>query len=269
MRSDHAKAAHMTTAELHSELKKAEDAFDARGDHGGSPGEWAVERMDEIRTEMKKRQATAAPNPRHSSESNEHYTPIEVVEAARRVVQNFDLDPASCETANRTVLARRFFTSEDNGYRKAWHGRVFLNPPGGKSDDHELTVLPKCRETGACGQLPGHTHTGVESNQKKWWFKLSQEFTSERVMEAVFVCFSVELLQTTQVDTPSLNGLPLPLPLDFPICFPSRRVPYDHIAADGKRVSGTSPPHSSCIIYLGPQVDRFVKEFTPLGRVRR
>ncbi len=59
----------------------------------------------------------------------EWYSPAEYVEAARRVLGAFDLDPASCETANRVVKAASIYTAHDNGLQHPWSGRVWLNPP--------------------------------------------------------------------------------------------------------------------------------------------
>jgi hypothetical protein len=201
-------------------------------------------------------------NARHSSESNEHLTPPAIVEAARVALGGvIDLDPASCAEANEWIGANKIFTYEDNGYKKPWAGRVFLNPPGGLSDSLERPVKIKCRDTGACGLPVPHTHEGVESSQKKWWFKLAGEWREHRVTDAVFICFSVELLQTTQNNTP--DGLPIPL--DFPICFPSNRIAY--VKPGGK--IGTAPPHASCIIGLGDVTfnRRFADVFAPIGRV--
>ena len=200
---------------------------------------------------------------RHSSEGNEHYTPASIVEPARRTLGAFDLDPASCDEANGWIEADRIFTREDDGFVRPWWGRVFLNPPGGLSDDQQRPVKKKCRETGECGIAGRHTHEGVESSQKKWWFKLAREYVSGNVKAAIFVCFSVELLQSTQIDTPA----GLPLPLDFLICYPSRRVPY--VKPGGK--VGTQPPHASCIVLLPglgtDHAERFLSNFSPVGRV--
>lgn len=64
--------------------------------------------------------------------SNEWYTLPRYIEAARLVLGDIDLDPASCEIANRTVQARRYYTQEENGLEQAWYGRIWLNPPFGR-----------------------------------------------------------------------------------------------------------------------------------------
>jgi|SRR5215831_16644940 len=64
--------------------------------------------------------------------SDEHYTPAVYIEAAREVLGGIDLDPASNETANKTVKAARFLTKNDDGLSREWTGRVWLNPPYGR-----------------------------------------------------------------------------------------------------------------------------------------
>ncbi len=60
---------------------------------------------------------------------NEWYTPTEYLEAARDVLGDFDLDPASSAAAQRQVQATEFFDKDDDGLTRPWRGRVWLNPP--------------------------------------------------------------------------------------------------------------------------------------------
>ena len=51
----------------------------------------------------------------------EYYTPPAIIEAARQTMGGIDLDPASCEQANRTVQAANYFSAEDNGLLQPWY----------------------------------------------------------------------------------------------------------------------------------------------------
>ena len=69
------------------------------------------------------------PHVSHNSGNNEWYTPSEIIEAARSVMGNIDLDPASNDLANDTVRALHYYTQETNGLDKDWLDNVWMNPP--------------------------------------------------------------------------------------------------------------------------------------------
>lgn len=80
------------------------------------------------------------------SESVEWYTPAKYIEAAREALGGIDLDPASNELANVTVKAERIFTREDDGLEQDWTGRVFVNPPYGKSEEYGSLASAFCNK---------------------------------------------------------------------------------------------------------------------------
>lgn len=62
-------------------------------------------------------------------QGDECYTPAQFTKLARDVMGAIDLDPASNARANKVVRARKYFSIRDDGLRKRWRGRVWLNCP--------------------------------------------------------------------------------------------------------------------------------------------
>lgn len=130
----------------------------------------------------------------HSSKSNEWYTPPRYIHAAREVMGSIDLDPASCEEANKIVCAWRYYNQAEDGLRRQWHGHVWLNPPYGKDVRNR-------------------------SNQEIWSDNLLQEYCSGRVSQAVLLVNAVPDRKWFQ----PLWG--------FPVCFTDHRIKF--ISLDG------------------------------------
>lgn len=185
-------------------------------------------------------------NAQHSSQSREHYTPAAIVEAARLVMDGIDLDPASCELANRVVKASRYYTAEDDGLALPWDfngfpSRVFVNPPGGKLRNRSLQAI--------------------------WWDKLLSEYQAHRVQQAIFIGFSLELLAKR-------GNI-----FDYPVCIVNRDATASCISGSGRIKfgkpvgegieEGASPPHGNLIVHLARwnSTRLFEEHFSQFGRV--
>ncbi len=165
------------------------------------------------------------------------------------------------------IRAERYFSPErnENGLAVPWFGRVFLNPPGGKCDAAGMQVFQRKGVRGFF-YADGSPYLGpTRYSTKAWWQRLAAEWQAGRVTSAIFVGFSLEVLQTTQVDAVG------PIPLEFPFCVPSRRIAYRKPAGNGDVVVGASPPHGSVIVCLPPRGDlgAFIGMRRQIGARRR
>jgi hypothetical protein len=122
------------------------------------------------------------------SRNNEWYTPAKYVDAARELMGTIDLDPASCESANETIKATRYYDKQTNGFDKPWNGHIWLNPPYGREDG--------------------------SSNQEAWSRRLIEQYQDGITQEAI-------LLVNAAVDTKWFQRL-----FDYPICFPHHRINF-------------------------------------------
>lgn len=170
----------------------------------------------------------------HSSESQEWYTPSDVVEALHRFwPEGIALDPASTPEANALIDAQRIYTRDDDGLAQPWHATtVFLNPPYGRDERGR-------------------------SRAEIWTHKLLDEWAVGNTDEAV-------LLVNAGVSNRWFSRLKW-----FPICFPDRRLKYWQ---PGKRHQ--SPTNSNALVLLPdggrPMIEgarRFARAFAPLGPV--
>jgi len=77
------------------------------------------------------------PHVTQNSGNNEWYTPGKFIQAAKKVMGRIDLDPASSETANALIGATKFYTQDNDGLTKKWHGCIWMNPP------YEKSLIPR------------------------------------------------------------------------------------------------------------------------------
>lgn len=166
------------------------------------------------------------------NKSNEWYTPSRYIEAARKVMGEIDLDPASCEIANRTVKATRYYAQAENGLMQPWYGRVWLNPPYGR-------VRP---------ELTGST----QSYQKAFALKLIGEYLSGRVEQAILL----------SLGNPNCTWFQ-PF-FDYLICF--QRGTIDFIKSNGEEGHFGFP---LSFVYLGSNETAFIEYFSEFGRIAK
>lgn len=117
-----------------------------------------------------------------SSESNEWYTPAKYIEAVRLVMGLIELDPASCDAANKTVKAEVYYSKEDNGLGKVWFGKVFCNPPyGGLSGPFSAKLIDEYKAGNVSEAI---LLVNANSTDTQWFYPLWDYtlcFTNHRI----------------------------------------------------------------------------------------
>ena len=155
----------------------------------------AIEAMAEQSESVKEVIREAVKNHRAiGTGENEWYTPAEYADMAREVMGSIDLDPASCDEANKVVQATAYYTKDDDGLTKAWKGNLWVNPP------YSRDLMPAFVE------------------------KLRQSFINGDVDSAI-------LLSHNNTDTAWFHNL---ASVSSAICFPKKRIKFyrgDEVAA--------------------------------------
>lgn len=124
-----------------------------------------------------------------SHNTAEWYTPPEYISLVVQVLGGIDLDPASDPLPQTWIQAGTYFTKEDDGLGKSWFGKVFLNPPYGK--------------------------TAGKSNAEVWSQKLIKEYRSKNVEEAILLVNATNGYKWFEA-----------LWAEFPVCFTRDRIRF-------------------------------------------
>lgn len=160
----------------------------------------------------------------------ERFTTPEVIEAARQVLGRIDLDPASCEIAQQTVRAKKFFTIEDDALGREWVGKVFLNPP---------------------------FFTGL---YQKFIDKLVGEIKAGRVTAAI-------LLTNSRTDP---RWFSTAVSSCASVCFSAGRLHFALPTTDGQAaILDSTPMRGQVLFYYGQEPDCFEQEFSKFGNCLR
>ena len=91
--------------------------------------------MDWVYTDVEKDEKTTSGmfrlfmNIHLSDDSYEWNTPLEYINAAKRVMGCIDVDPASNAEAQKIIGAGAYYDAEIDGLSQPWWGNVWLNPP--------------------------------------------------------------------------------------------------------------------------------------------
>lgn len=96
------------------------------------------------------------------SETDEWYTPKEIIESVLEVLGEIDLDPCSNSKSHPAIPANKHFTKNEDGLTKSWDGTVYMNPPYGREIKDWVLKIMEEREAGkieGIALVPARTDT--------------------------------------------------------------------------------------------------------------
>ena len=186
----------------------------------------------------------------------EWYTPKWITDLCAELMGGIDLDPASCEVANKFVGAKNFYTKEDDGLHKDWFGNVFMNHPFGKPEvackrsksepSKFLCNKERCKSRGY------HNESYVPGNAD-WINKLVNEYENDHFRRGCALTFAS-----------TSEGWFKPL-YQFPHCWLYDRVNF--IDASGNEIKGA--PKGCVISFPGIEIQKIHKLFSKYGHVEQ
>lgn len=181
-----------------------------------------------------------------SSLNVELYTPPEIIQAARAVLGEIDLDPASSEVANQRVKAKRIFTKADDGLLQNWAGNVWMNHPWGA---RETKCKKNCKKK-SCVKRGYHLDKELPGNAA-WINKLVSEYERGNVDQALCI---------TYASTGEAWFKPLKR---YPLCLLDGRTSF--YTPEGIKLNQNTKGCS--VSYLGKNISAFYRCFSAFGGV--
>lgn len=111
-------------------------------------------------------------------------TPKWVIDLAREILGDIDLDPATNEAAQRVVGATTYYTAEDDGLSQEWSGRTWLNPPF--SQPLIVQFTRRLVQEHHAGRVPAAIVLTNSATETDWWQHLARHcdalvFPSKRI----------------------------------------------------------------------------------------
>jgi len=117
----------------HQTVKNAEKFADAVDTIASTYGDEAKQKILSGATKLPQKAITETAKQLYTSETPEWYTPEIIIESVLELFGAIDLDPCSNgKGAAANVPAKEHYTREDDGLSRAWHGKVYMNPPYGR-----------------------------------------------------------------------------------------------------------------------------------------
>lgn len=105
-----------------------------------------------------------------SSETPEHYTPQEIIDAVIAALGGIDLDPCSNSREQPNVPAATHYTKEDDGLTQVWRGVVYMNPPYGREIGAWVDKLVQSYTDGTVSEAIALVPARVDT---QWWRALT------------------------------------------------------------------------------------------------
>ena len=176
------------------------------------------------------------------------YTPQVYIDAAREVMGDIDLDPATDDRVQKRIKAKEYYTVHTDGLIVPWFGRVWLNSPYGPRLKLFADKALYQWIVGNVDEMIFLTHT--EETHSDWFQELGRHSSA--------VCFHERPIEWVGDHTgvfEEINGIKLDAP---------KEAHYKDVGVD---LDIPYTLHGSIFFYFGNNSDKFKEVFSKFGWV--